>query len=339
MQEKHKLISMKEAANHLSYHRVTLSRVISDYKKNNNNELPAGVFTIGNSYRIDIDMFAKNFNTTVKNTKTVNFHKLRNYYECQSAYYSTISKKTVRNHQRGLVLASEFFYNHEFTKENIFKFRNYLLKEKKMAEGSVKKYLNAISSMCRICFECGLLKENISEGIKQGLKTNEIERFLTREERARLKAFVTSYDVLDHIEFAIETGLRKGEQFNLTWDRVDLTKKEIYIVDRKNGKSLTIPISSLAIHILQKRTNLNTPFRNLNHYEIKKAFEEANIHNFRWHDLRHTFATWCIKGWHSWLDGKPLPLDRIQRLLGHARIAMTERYSHLDAGDLHNIFK
>ena len=301
-----KLITLKEAARLLSISYEGLRRMVQANPK------ATGVFKVGRVYKLDLDLFKQNL-TATDLPKKHNFLKLRNYYENESSYYNTLSHKTVKSHKKSLIVATEYFYKNEFTKENLYKFRDYLIKEKKLKEGTVKKYFDAISKMCEVAVNAGIIKDNIAFGMQKGLRTKQIERFLTKEERQRIRE-VANEDILQHIEFAIETGLRKGEQFGLTWDRIDLAKGEIYIIGRKNGKNLTLPISALALSILKSRSNLLRPFKNIQHYEFKEVLDATNIKNFRRHDLRHTFATWCIKGWHSWLNGKPLPLDRIKQL-------------------------
>ena len=60
----------------------------------------------------------------------------------------------------------------------------------------------------------------------------------------------------------------------------------------------------------------------MNHTKAwKKALQRAGVQNFRWHDLRHTFASLLVSGGAS--------LEMIGRLLGHTQIGTTQRYAHL----------
>jgi site-specific recombinase XerD len=61
----------------------------------------------------------------------------------------------------------------------------------------------------------------------------------------------------------------------------------------------------------------------------RHSFDEAEIKNFRWHDLRHTFA--------SGLRMKGAPLEDIADLLGHKSLTMTRRYAHLGPNKLHAV--
>lgn len=69
---------------------------------------------------------------------------------------------------------------------------------------------------------------------------------------------------------------------------------------------------------------------------MKKALK---LQNLTWHDLRHTFASYAIKGLHSWQNGMPMPITKLKKWLGHSDIKMTMRYSHLDTTDLKNEVK
>jgi integrase len=145
----------------------------------------------------------------------------------------------------------------------------------------------------------------------------------------------------DHIQpivlLALLTGLRQGDIFDLKWSEVDFDLQQISTVinktRRKNPNPTTIGICREAIEALTK-WRLSAPSSDLvfpstvtgNRYDnINKAFRAvlvaANIENFRFHDLRHTFASWLALG--------GVDLYTIQRLMTHSDIKMTQRYAHL----------
>ena len=115
-----------------------------------------------------------------------------------------------------------------------------------------------------------------------------------------LDAICLSGNLYDYVSFAMNSGLRLGEQLNLSLDRVDLKNSEIYIIETKTKTNTTIPINPVLLDIINKRKNKSNEIfalpKGTLHFRWVNALKKANIKDFRWHDLRHTFASWCIKG-------------------------------------------
>lgn len=157
------------------------------------------------------------------------------------------------------------------------------------------------------------------------LKTKEPHervRWLTKDEAARLLACLPPHVALI-VEWSLYTGLRKLESLNLTWDRVDLANGFVEVI-AKGKKVRRILLSDAALNVLARcpkggryvfdRTNLRKHF--------KAGLELGGISNFRFHDLRHTNATW--------LRQRGASLEIVQRALGHSSIQVTQRYAHVD---------
>ncbi|WP_058535381.1 site-specific integrase [Legionella saoudiensis] len=134
---------------------------------------------------------------------------------------------------------------------------------------------------------------------------------------------------------SINTGLRQGELFNLNWEMVDLSEGSIVISGdiTKNSNSRYIPLNDEAMNIMKQlytKSTLkaelvfpsknNQPFNN-----VKKSWssilKKAQITQFRWHDLRHHFASKLVMA--------GVDLNTVRELLGHSDIQMTLRYAHL----------
>jgi integrase len=130
--------------------------------------------------------------------------------------------------------------------------------------------------------------------------------------------------------------LRKGNVLALTWSQVDLQKRVLNLEYTKNGERLTIPISDSVFDVLTsmrktKVVHLNCPYVFHDNGELysptrlsvafKRACRRAGIENFRFHDLRHDFASRLVQ------NGADLYL--VQLLLGHKDGRMTQRYVHL----------
>jgi integrase len=165
-------------------------------------------------------------------------------------------------------------------------------------------------------------------------ENNQRTRFLAEEEEANLRSAIGE-DQWPVVEFALHTGLRRGEQFNIPWDDVDFANKIIRIRHSKNGESRHVPMNETVSEILRTRTSRlksswvfssktgQSPLdaKNYMNRVFVPALERAKINNFHWHDLRHTFASRLVMA--------GVDLKTVQEVLGHKTIAMTLRYSHL----------
>lgn len=142
----------------------------------------------------------------------------------------------------------------------------------------------------------------------------------------------------DHLKplvlVSINTGLRRGELFNLRWPDVDLVQKVLTVEGdgAKSGQTRHIPLNREALATLEawkkqsRKTGYVFPGKGGQRLDnVNSAWsallKDAGIEAFRWHDLRHTFA--------SRLAMAGVPLNTIRELMGHSDIQMTLRYAHL----------
>jgi integrase len=141
----------------------------------------------------------------------------------------------------------------------------------------------------------------------------------------------------DVVIFALATGLRQGNVVKLRWANVRMETRhlEFKASEIKNGVDLGIPLNETAMAILRRNigshpervfTFRGRPFKNANTRAWRQALDRAGITDFRWHDLRHCWATWQRR-----LGTRPYEL----RLLGGWKsMAMVERYAHVSPDDL-----
>ncbi len=205
---------------------------------------------------------------------------------------------------------------------------------------TVNKELNLLSSALN--FGRRRLQWDIPNPV-QSMRLKEPEgriRWIRREEADRLIAAaapVRSY-LPDFIVLGLNTGMRKGEMLDLTWDRVDLDQGMVYLTDQdqKNGKHGGIPLNDDAMKALENRKEFRAEYcpqspwvfakRNGDQVaEIKKGFKtacvKAGIQDFTPHDMRHTCAAWLVQ------DGVDIRI--VCELLRHSTIQVTMRYAHL----------
>jgi integrase len=132
--------------------------------------------------------------------------------------------------------------------------------------------------------------------------------------------------------FALATGLRQGNVIKLEWSRVDLERGTCWITgdQAKNGEDLHVSLSEVALAVLRRQqgeherfvfTYLGKPIKQVNTKAWRAALRRAGIENFRWHDLRHTWASWLIQN--------GTPLYDLQEMGGWRSAAMVRRYAHL----------
>ncbi len=177
------------------------------------------------------------------------------------------------------------------------------------------------------------LCENPVSKVAKENEDNERGRWLSQDEEEKLLACSPEW-LKDIIIFDLNTGLRQDELLSLEWSRTDLFRKTIIIQKTKNKKPKTVPLNQKALNVLMNKSNVRSIQNDLVFFndngckidrfylarEFNKALKKAGITDFKFHDLRHTFAT-C-------LAQKGVDLYKISKLLGHRNITMTQRYAH-----------
>jgi integrase len=161
-------------------------------------------------------------------------------------------------------------------------------------------------------------------------------RFLTQEERQRLLTGCTESDtryLYPLVVLALSTGSRQMELLTLTWSQVDFEQKVLRLLDTKNGTACVLPLTGRALELMRDHFRVRradttlvfpgkigrTPVRLRTAWET--AVRRADLTDFTFHDLRHTFA--------SYLAMQGASLREIADALGHKTLAMVMRYSHL----------
>ena len=229
-------------------------------------------------------------------------------------------------------------YIDEVRKAHIAEFVGHL-KKTGLKPPTIRRYLATLSSLFAFAEQSGWLAQNpVAHFDKRSLpEALPRTRFLSQAEYRRLLASAEPH--LRHlIEMAVETGMRMGELFGLRWEQVHLERREVRLVVTKSNRPRVIPLSDRAVAILAASPRIATSpyvftnpqtgkrYRNL-WQSFRKACSRAGITDFRWHDLRHTFASWHVQN--------GTDLYRLSRMLGHSTLQMSARYAHLATEHLH----
>lgn len=210
--------------------------------------------------------------------------------------------------------------------------------DRKSSPSTVVRYLAALSHAFTIAVkEWGWLDDSPMRKVSRPKEPRGRVRFLSDEERkALLEACKDSeaYYLYPLVVLALSTGMRLGEILRITWPDINLEGQYIILHETKNGERRRIP---LAGHALEEIKNLSKtrqvasqklfpnpasrhiPLRITRPWE--EALKKAEIKDFRFHDLRHSAA--------SYLAMNGASLAEIAEVLGHKTLQMVKRYAHL----------
>jgi integrase len=160
---------------------------------------------------------------------------------------------------------------------------------------------------------------------------NSRERSLTPEQAKRLLHELPGHQ-REFVLFVLATGLRQSNVFKLEWARVNLELRHAWVqgTQSKNCRPISVPLSEVASDVLKRQvgkhrqrvfTFRGRAIHSANTKAWHAALKRAGIEDFRWPDLRHTWATWQRQA--------GTPTHELQRLGGWRTGAMVERYAHL----------
>jgi integrase len=168
-----------------------------------------------------------------------------------------------------------------------------------------------------------------------GRLDNEVDRWLTLEEEQKLLSVMPEW-LKEITLFALNTGLRQSEILTLKRHDVNLFAKTVTVAkeNSKTKKTRTIPLNGCAFEIMKRKLSVasisgyvfvdaltgDMITRSKLASEFRRCVRKSGIARFRFHDLRHTFATRLVQ--------RGVDIYRVSRLLGHSDIATTQRYAH-----------
>lgn len=209
--------------------------------------------------------------------------------------------------------------------------------EERRSPSTLNRYVALLSHILSIAVrEWQWLEDSPIKRVKKLKEPRGRVRFLSDSERERLLEKIKTKDSPQlelFVVLALSTGMRKGEIQNLTWEDVDLNRGMIIIQNTKNGDRRAVGLASKALQLLKEYSKVRRIDSQLlfpgavpsKPIDIRSAWEtalkNAEISDFRFHDLRHSAA--------SYLAMNGATLAEIAEVLGHRTLSMVKRYAHL----------
>lgn len=197
----------------------------------------------------------------------------------------------------------------------------------KGSPGTVNRYLNYFRAILMYAYEeLGWLDSKpIVKRVKEDPRSH---KYFTQQQIKKLLRFLPEHLKKPFI-FSLMTGVRMSNCLNLRWDHIQGNQISIEGTETKNGKGLSVPLNAKCIELLDSIDRQGsyvflyagrriTRASNTGWY---KALDKAGLKGFRWHDIRHTWAT------HHVQNGTPL--HTLQHLGGWSDFNIVNRYAHL----------
>lgn len=206
---------------------------------------------------------------------------------------------------------------------------------KKWKPATFNRYKALLSLVYRLGIKNEKVTANPARDIERRHENNARDRFLRQEEEAALRAAIAELtpERMPELDIALHTGMRRAEQYGCEWSWVDLDRKTVTIPQSKNGDKRRVYLNDTAVAAFRTlwrfsegtgkvfahlyRSNTTVGARGW----FERALTQAQVSGFRWHDLRHTYASRLVMA--------GVDIRTVQALMGHKTIQMTVRYAHL----------
>lgn len=251
-------------------------------------------------------------------------------------YKNNTSPKTQKMYDHSLEVLAPYFEG--YTLDQITAQMGERFKAERSAQvtnSTVNRDLATLKRLFSLCEQWGFVEVNRIARVKLLKENASRTRFLAEDEIGSLLAECGQGLLFMAVLIALNTGLRKNEVLTLTWKELDLDGRFLE-KSGKGGKVVKIPLTAtlynaliafrkkqavMSQYVLPAPKNPSKPIRVDSLRSFDGACKKAGIADFRFHDLRHTFASHFLM--------KTGNLKALQEILGHSDIKMTMRYSHL----------
>lgn len=206
--------------------------------------------------------------------------------------------------------------------------------KKPLANGTVNRYRAFIIRAFSLALKHGWIDHRpyVPELREPKVRVRWIRKWQARDLIDSLKT-----DIMRRIvSFALLTGARRGEILSLTWEHVDFETGNAIVTaeNAKSGKARPLPLNEEAVRILRECdmsceyvfTVGGKRLTDINRSDFEQALNASDISDFRFHDLRHTWASWHVQN--------GTPLMTLKELGGWETLEMVKKYAHLSAEHL-----
>ncbi len=210
--------------------------------------------------------------------------------------------------------------------------------DSKLAEGVAPATVNCIMKLVRAILRQAVIWEWLDKApnVRMFPAAEVNLRFITRDEADKLVAVLPPYLAI-LAEFSFQTGLRMKNATHLKWSQVNLANKQAWVnaPDAKMRRPIPVPLSEVAIKLIesQKGNHDEYVFVHNGKPTVKAScpdwfagLKAAGISNFRWHDIRKTWASWHVQNGTTLLE--------LKELGGWANINSVLIYAHLGSRHL-----
>lgn len=272
-------------------------------------------------------------------------HTVNELIERYEADHDFKQKRDRRNQERQLKFWKERIGDKrlsDVSRALIIQVRDELASEKtrqgkKRAAATVNRFLASISHAFSKAVEWEWVDTNPCKGVSRMTEPKGRDRYLSDDERERLLTASQEVNPTLHliILLALATGARRGEIMNLEWKDIDFKAGRAMLHQTKNDEKRAMPVVGYAMDLLKEHRKTNRQLKDKLvfpdprdrtrpwNFEAtwRKVKREAEIKDFRFHDLRHSAASYLAMGGAS--------MAEIAEVLGHKTLAMVKRYSHL----------
>jgi integrase len=208
---------------------------------------------------------------------------------------------------------------------------------KQVSAGTVIRELAYLSSIINHARrEWGITVPNPVQMVRKPQSPQARSRVLTDEEVAKLLQALEPTGRRSHwtkpaVQLALATAMRRGELLSLRWEHIDLKGRTAFLPDTKNGESRTVPLSTLAVHVLAGLTrHISGAVIPVKFFTLDAAFKRARkrvgLDEVRFHDLRRTAITRMAE---------KLPnVIELAAVSGHKSLMVLKRYYRPTASEL-----